>query len=187
MTRVLASLFIGLTLLCSAASAHEGHVRKIMGTVTMAAANHVMIRSTAGRDHTITLKRTTKILRGTKTVTLQDLKEGMRVVITATGDKEPYDAKEIKLGITAKPVSLGPNLKQFENLQFSHSNVKPTLLDGGKAAYVTSEYALKAKMGARDVDTGGLETLVLVQDATGAWKIRHSHTSARRRAPAGAL
>jgi hypothetical protein len=31
-----------------------------------------------------------------------------------------------------------------------------------------------------DVDSGGLETLVLVK-AGDTWKIRHSHTSARRR------
>lgn len=79
---------------------------------------------------------------------------------------------------------LGPELKGFENLTFAHANIQATVLEGGKAAYVTSEYALKAKMGARDIDSGGLETLVLVQDAAGAWKIRHSHTSARRRAPA---
>lgn len=80
---------------------------------------------------------------------------------------------------------IGPELKGFENLNFSHSNVQARVLEGGKSAYVTSEYLLKAKMGARDVDSDGLETLVLVQDATGAWKIRHSHTSARRRPPAG--
>lgn len=79
---------------------------------------------------------------------------------------------------------LGPELKEFENLKFAHANVQATVLDGGKSAYVTSEYSLKATIGARDVDSGGLETLVLVQDGTGAWKIRHSHTSARRRAPA---
>ena len=78
---------------------------------------------------------------------------------------------------------LGPELKQFENLQFGHSNTKVTLLGDGRSAYVTSMYALKAKMGERDIDSGGLETLVLVKDAGGAWKIRHSHTSARARRP----
>jgi hypothetical protein len=37
-------------------------------------------------------------------------------------------------------------------------------------------------MGERDVDTQGLETLVLVREGT-AWKIRHSHTSGRPRRP----
>jgi ketosteroid isomerase-like protein len=38
---------------------------------------------------------------------------------------------------------------------------------------------------AREIDSGGLETLVLLKGADGAWKIRHSHTSARARRPAG--
>jgi ketosteroid isomerase-like protein len=76
---------------------------------------------------------------------------------------------------------LGPELKQFGNLQFQHNNLAVRSL-GTDAAYVTSDYALKAKMGERDVDTQGLETLVLVREGT-AWKIRHSHTSGRPRRP----
>lgn len=79
---------------------------------------------------------------------------------------------------------LGPELKAFEGLQFSHSNTVVRML-GPNAAYVTSDYAIKAKLKDRDVDSGGLETLVLIKEPGGAWKIRHSHTSSRaRRAPA---
>ncbi len=73
---------------------------------------------------------------------------------------------------------LGPELKAFENLQSGHSNTKVTVLPGGQSAYTTSEYAIKAKMGDRQLDSGGLETLVLVKGGDG-WKIRHSHTSSR--------
>ncbi len=77
---------------------------------------------------------------------------------------------------------LGPELKEMEGLAFSHSNVSAHLLGpDGRTAYVTSEYRLKARIGGRDVDATGLETLVLVKDAAGAWCIRHSHTSSRRR------
>jgi uncharacterized protein YcnI len=78
---------------------------------------------------------------------------------------------------------LGPELKAFENLQFGHSNTKVTVLPGGQSAYATSEYAIKAKMGERQLDSGGLETLVLVKGDDGSWKIRHSHTSSRPRRP----
>jgi uncharacterized protein YcnI len=78
---------------------------------------------------------------------------------------------------------LGPELKSFENLQFGHSNTKVTVLPGGQSAYATSEYSIKAKMGDRQLDSGGLETLVLVKGADGTWKIRHSHTSNRARRP----
>jgi uncharacterized protein YcnI/ketosteroid isomerase-like protein len=78
---------------------------------------------------------------------------------------------------------LGPELKAFENLQFSHSNRQVQILGDGKSAYVVSTYALKAKMGERAIDSGGLETLVLAKVDDGRWKIRHSHTSSRARRP----
>jgi len=58
------------------------------------------------------------------------------------------------------------------------------LLPGGRSAYATSEYTIKAKMSEREIDSGGLETLVLIKAEDGAWRIRHSHTSSRPRQPA---
>ena len=40
---------------------------------------------------------------------------------------------------------------------------------------------IKAKMADREIDSGGLETLVLIKTEDGAWRIRHSHTSSRPR------
>lgn len=82
---------------------------------------------------------------------------------------------------------LGPELKAFENLRFGHTDRKVHVLGDGRSAYAISNYFIKAKMGERTIDSGGLETLVLVKGADGAWKIRHSHTSARARRPAGGL
>lgn len=79
---------------------------------------------------------------------------------------------------------LGPELKAFENLQFTHSNRKITLLPGGQSAYSIARYSLKAKMGDREIDSEGLETLLLMKQADGTWKIYHSHTSSRPRRPA---
>ncbi|HET9705948.1 MAG TPA: DUF4440 domain-containing protein [Vicinamibacterales bacterium] len=78
---------------------------------------------------------------------------------------------------------LGPELKAFSNLQFTHSDYKVTVLPGGQSAYVTSRYTIKAKMGERDLDSEGLETLVVVKLPDGSWRIRHSHTSSRARRP----
>ena len=78
---------------------------------------------------------------------------------------------------------LGPELKSFQDLQWAHSNIVVHLL-GDSAAYVTADYAIKYKMGERAVDSGGIATHVLVKEQ-GAWRIRHSHTAARRRAPSG--
>ena len=79
---------------------------------------------------------------------------------------------------------LGPELRAFSNLQFAHTDIKATVLPGGQAAYTTSRYTIKAKMGERDLDNEGLETLVLVKMPDDSWKIRHSHTSGRPRRPA---
>ena len=76
---------------------------------------------------------------------------------------------------------LGPELKSFENLQWAHSNIVVHVLEES-AAYVTADYAIKYKSGDRAVDSGGIATHVLVKEQ-GTWKIRHSHTAARRRAP----
>jgi ketosteroid isomerase-like protein len=78
---------------------------------------------------------------------------------------------------------IGPELKEMEDLQFAHVEVAPHVLADG-TAYVTSEYRLKTKVDGKPVDAEGLETLVLVKGADGAWKIRHSHTSSRRK-PSG--
>ncbi len=79
---------------------------------------------------------------------------------------------------------LGPELAEFEGLEFSHSEISPRLLGSdARSAYVTSEYRLKARIKEREIDAAGLETLVLVRDEGGAWRIRHSHTSSRRRPP----
>ncbi len=78
---------------------------------------------------------------------------------------------------------LGPELKMFQDLQWAHSNLVVHLL-GPSAAYVTADYTIKYKTAERAVDSGGIATHVLVKEQ-GQWKIRHSMTAARRRAPGG--
>jgi ketosteroid isomerase-like protein len=76
---------------------------------------------------------------------------------------------------------LGPELKSYETVEFAHTNVVPHLL-GTDAAYVTAEYTIKTKAAGRISEGGGLATYTLAKTG-GAWKIRHTHTSAKRRAP----
>lgn len=78
---------------------------------------------------------------------------------------------------------LGPEMKSFQNLQWAHSNIVVHML-GESAAYVTADYSIKYTAGERAVDGTGIATHVLVKDQ-GVWKIRHSHTASRRRAPGG--
>lgn len=60
-------------------------------------------------------------------------------------------------------------------------NPMVNMLGKGLSAYVTSNYSLKAMVGGKAIDSGGLETLILFKGQDGTWKIRHLHTSARRR------
>ena len=80
---------------------------------------------------------------------------------------------------------IGPELKSFNGLKFSHSNLKVQML-GPDAAYVTSEYAIETAGANGPTRSGGLETDVLVRQG-GTWVIRHTHTSAKRQRPGGAF
>lgn len=94
-----------------------------------------------------------------------------------------YEGGSINLGwADYRDHHLGPELKEMEDLQFSRHNVTPHLLGrDGQTAYITAEYRIKARIEERQIDAGGLETLVLVKDPSGAWKIRHCHFSSRKR------
>ncbi len=84
------------------AVAHTGHDHKVMGTVTMAAADHVMLKDTDGKNVTVYLKADTKVVREKTAMKVADIKTNMRVVITAATEtdkgKEKMVAKTIELG-----------------------------------------------------------------------------------------
>lgn len=106
MIRRLGGSVLALTLLTAPlAFAHEGHTRKVMGTVTMVAADHVMVKAPDGKEHKVTVTDATKVVQGTMAMKVTDLKAGTRVVVNATGDKEPYAARAITVGAAAKPAA----------------------------------------------------------------------------------
>ncbi len=84
------------------AVAHPGHEHKIMGTVTMAAPDHVMLKDKDGKDATVSINKATKFLRAKKAMKVSDVKVGMRIVVTAVTDDN--DDKSI-----AKTIELGPD------------------------------------------------------------------------------
>jgi hypothetical protein len=84
------------------AIAHPGHEHKIMGTVTMAAADHVMLKDKDGKDAMASITKDTKIVRAKKPMKVSDIKVGMRIVISAVTDEK--DDKSI-----AKLIELGPD------------------------------------------------------------------------------
>jgi len=104
MTRRLTfAVLVTLTMLPLGVLAHEGHDHTVLGTVTMAAADHVMLKDPENKDVTVYLNRETKILRDKKPARVEDISAGLRVVITATTVKENNLDKMV-----AKVVELGP-------------------------------------------------------------------------------
>jgi hypothetical protein len=82
--------------------AHEGHDHKVLGTVTMAAPDHVMVKDTDNKDVTVYMTRDTRVVRDKKAMKVEDIRTGLRVVITATTVKvknvERMVAKQVELG-----------------------------------------------------------------------------------------
>lgn len=94
--QIAATITFGLLLAGGAVLAHPNH--KVMGTVTMVAADHVMLKDKAGKEHTIKLAKTTKVTRNKKARKAGDIKVGARVVVTAVSDND-LTAKLIEVGV----------------------------------------------------------------------------------------
>lgn len=83
--------------------AHEGHDHRLLGTVTMAAADHVMIKDKDGKGVTVLVTKDTKV-KSKPTMTVAEIKTGTRVAITASQEKDkPFVAKTIEVGTTTVP------------------------------------------------------------------------------------
>ena len=83
--------------------AHEGHEHKVMGTVTMAAADHVMIKDKDGKEVTIKVNKDTKV-KAKPAIKVEEIKVGTRVVITAVdGQDKSMTAKHIEVGVAPRP------------------------------------------------------------------------------------
>jgi len=78
--------------------AHEGHDHKVMGTVTMAAADHIMVKDKDGKDVMVKVTKDTKV-KAKPAVKVEDIKVGSRIVITAVEEKDKsMTAKSIEVG-----------------------------------------------------------------------------------------
>ena len=95
--RVLISLFV-LLLIGGGVAAHPDH--KVMGTVTLIEADHLMLKDRAGKEHHIKLTKTTKITKSKRAFKASDITKGTRVVVTVVSD-EDFTAKLIEVGVVA--------------------------------------------------------------------------------------
>ena len=80
--------------------AHQGHDHKVMGTVTMAAADHVMLKDKDGTDIMVHVTKDTKV-KANPAMKVADIKPGTRVVIMAEMEKDQMMAKTIEVGAAA--------------------------------------------------------------------------------------
>jgi hypothetical protein len=82
--------------------AHEGHDHKILGTVTRAAADAVLLEDTDGKAVTVRVTKETKV-RSKPIVKVEEIKAGTRVVVTATeGPDKTLTARTIEVGAAPK-------------------------------------------------------------------------------------
>ena len=105
MTKRLTAILLALTALTLGSSArlfaHEGHDHKVMGTITMAAADHVMLTDKEGKDVTIKVTKDTKV-KAKPMIKVEEIQPGTRVVITAVEQKDKsMTAKTIEVGVAA--------------------------------------------------------------------------------------
>ena len=103
MTRRFATVFLALTMLAlgsgSQLFAHPGHEHKVMGTITMAATDHVMLKDKDGKDVTVKVTKDTKV-KSKPALKVEEIKVGTRVVITASQAKDKsFTAKTIEVGV----------------------------------------------------------------------------------------
>ena len=102
MTNRMATVFVGLSLLMFTASrsfAHEGHDHKLMGTVVVAAADHLVLKDTTGKDVTIRVSPETRV-KSNPPMKVEQIKPLTRVVVTAPVQAgQPITAKLIEVGL----------------------------------------------------------------------------------------
>ena len=83
-----------------AVRAHDGHVHRIMGTVTARDAKHIEVRTPSGEVLSIALTPKTSALRDKKKVDVKEVQVGRRVVVDIGNGEDPLIAGEIQVGAT---------------------------------------------------------------------------------------
>ncbi len=94
--RKIVILLIVAVVAATAAYAHGGHSHQLLGTVKQLNENHLTVTDIHKADHTIELTGDTKLEKGGKPATRDDLKVGTRVSIHLSEDGKV--AEQVKIG-----------------------------------------------------------------------------------------
>ena len=82
------------------AAAHDGHIHKIMGTVTARDAKHLEVKTPSGENLSIAITSKTTATRNKRKVSLSEVQVGRRVVVGIGNGEDPLEAGEIQVGAT---------------------------------------------------------------------------------------
>jgi hypothetical protein len=102
MTKHLVAMISAMALVMFTAGArvqaHAGHEHKVMGTVTMATTDHVMLKDKDGKDVTVKVTKDTKV-KARPAIKIDEIKAGTRVVVSVVEEKDKsLTAKTIEVG-----------------------------------------------------------------------------------------
>ena len=89
-----------LTLCAGGALAHDGHIHRIMGTVTARDAKHIEVKTPSGENLSIAITPKTTATRDKRKVPLSEVQVGRRVVVDIGNGEDPLMAGVIQVGAT---------------------------------------------------------------------------------------
>ena len=92
---------IGVVVICASGPlAHDGHIHKVMGTVTARDARHLEVKTPSGENLSIAITPKTTATRNKRRVPLSEVQVGRRVVVGIGNGEDPLQAGEIQVGAT---------------------------------------------------------------------------------------
>ena len=80
------------------ALAHEGHLHKVMGTLSSVEGNHLMLKTTDGKSVMVMVDAKTKVTQGKEKLTVSQLKVGDRIVAEGMEEKSMIMATTVQVG-----------------------------------------------------------------------------------------
>lgn len=95
---VVAAFLVAAWAMPRSATAHDGHVHRIMGTVTSRDAKHVEVKTPSGENLSIAVNAKTVVTREKRKVRMAEVQTGRRVVVDIGNGEDPLIAREIQVG-----------------------------------------------------------------------------------------
>ena len=89
-----------LMLFAGGALAHDGHIHRIMGTVTARDAKHIEVKTPSGESLSIAITPKTTATRDKRKVPLSEVQVGKRVVVDIGNGEDPLKAGVVQVGAT---------------------------------------------------------------------------------------